>query len=254
MCGSRDNLVLHQASSEVYQCSSMILRMCQSEEVERLRGMMFSDICRLMTMMQRCSGRDRAATRSTHGGHDSWVETVMSRRFHVPRFSLFLHLFRHYCLFRLSYHLSFLLLFPLCIKHHLKLDQGLFFISLVRPTSTPIGSPSSHQKIKYALPRILPSRPISVRYKDHNTLRNHALSRLSHLLSFSRKANFQKASSSSHSTHCFDLTTRGHLSILTLLSLCTTSGCLCGFHTTDKLILAWYLSSYCSSRHAIACG
>ena len=158
MCGSRDNLVLHQASSEVYQCSSMILRMCQSEEVERLRGMMFSDICRLMTMMQRCSGRDRAATRSTHGGHDSWVETVMSRRFHVPRFSLFLHLFRHYCLFRLSYHLSFLLLFPLCIKHHLKLDQGLFFISLVRPTSTPIGSPSSHQKIKYALPRILPSR------------------------------------------------------------------------------------------------
>jgi len=36
--------------------------------------------------------------------------------------------------------------------------------------------------------------------------------------------------------------------------LCTTSGCLCGFHTADKLILAWYLPSYCSSLHAIACG
>jgi len=33
----------------------------------------------------------------------------------------------------------------------------------------------------------------------------------------SRKANFQKASSFSHLIHCFDLTTRGHLSISTLL-------------------------------------
>jgi len=37
-------------------------------------------------------------------------------------------------------------------------------------------------------------------------------------------------------------------------SLCTTSDCLCFFHTTDKLILARHSPSYCSSRHAIACG